>query len=529
MDGRNSGSHQPNGVNHSTDTHANQPPVPSVTEKGEMEEKKTRWGSIWLASVILFLVALQFSIYLSSLWPYLSQIDKTADETFYGFILAAWSGGQMIASPLFGWWNVRIKKARFVIGTGVVFSIIGNLVYIFTEATVQGQRKWMIFAGRLLCGVAGGIAGTVRGYVATASVPKDQHRAVSIGTVAWSLGIAAGPLVQAIVTPIGYPGYSTGPLHFNTYTASAFISIAAALILLVLLITVFKENYVGIDVRKEKDPFHFVPKADLRAAILLMMAWFAAFFMLTNSDTVESPYTMSVFDWTNDEAVLYNSIIMGVSCVISFVIYVIYILLGKRINERISIIFGLTLLFAFYAITFSWSFYTEPLDLKITDDHTATTSLYTNMSTTMSPNATTAAPKKEQVGCDAKMEWCHYTPRLPLAVYLVAYPCFSIGFPMCNVAILTLFAKVLGPRRQGFMQSMMVMSGSTARTIGPIIISWLFSSYGPRVSWVLTSVVIAISLISIVVGYEILVPLKMRPKMRFGEKLRYDGGRLYRF
>lgn len=53
--------------------------VQPATENGtishiKIEEKKTKWASIWLASVILFLVAVQFSIYLSSLWPYLSQV-----------------------------------------------------------------------------------------------------------------------------------------------------------------------------------------------------------------------------------------------------------------------------------------------------------------------------------------------------------------------------------------------------------------------------------------------------------------------
>lgn len=108
------------------------------------------------------------------------------------------------------------------------------------------------------------------------------------------------------------------------------------------------------------------------------------------------------------------------------------------------------------------------LHIFILDNHLREMStLYT---TTI--NTTTGHPK-ELVGCDAAMIWCNYTPRLPLPVYLAAYPLLSIGFPMCNVSISTLFAKVLGPRRQGFMQSMMIMSGSLARTLGPIIIRYI--------------------------------------------------------
>jgi hypothetical protein len=44
------------------------------TEDVEKQKQKTQWASIILASIILFLVAVQFSIYFASLWPYLNQV-----------------------------------------------------------------------------------------------------------------------------------------------------------------------------------------------------------------------------------------------------------------------------------------------------------------------------------------------------------------------------------------------------------------------------------------------------------------------
>lgn len=37
-------------------------------------DRKERWRSLWLATIILFLVSVQFSIYFSSLWPYLQVV-----------------------------------------------------------------------------------------------------------------------------------------------------------------------------------------------------------------------------------------------------------------------------------------------------------------------------------------------------------------------------------------------------------------------------------------------------------------------
>lgn len=38
-----------------------------------------------------------------------------------------------------------------------------------------------------------GVTGTLRGYLATGTAPKDKARAIAIGTMALSLGITAGP------------------------------------------------------------------------------------------------------------------------------------------------------------------------------------------------------------------------------------------------------------------------------------------------------------------------------------------------
>ncbi|KIH66622.1 hypothetical protein ANCDUO_03050 [Ancylostoma duodenale] len=44
-------------------------------------------------------------------------------------------------------------------------------------------------------------------------------------------------------------------------------------------------------------------------------------------------------------------------------------------------------------------------------------------------------------------------------------------------------SKILGARRQGTMQGIMLMSGSLARTLGPLLVSWLFQIHGPIPVW----------------------------------------------
>ena len=59
--------------------------------------------------------------------------------------------------------------------------------------------------------------------------------------------------------------------------------------------------------------------------------------------------------------------------------------------------------------------------------------------------------------------------------------------------------------------------------------SWLFDKYDPRIAWTMTGGIVSVSILALTIFCNRLVPLNMRPKLRSGERLRYDGGELYHF
>uniref|UniRef100_A0A0K0D3X5 MFS domain-containing protein n=1 Tax=Angiostrongylus cantonensis TaxID=6313 RepID=A0A0K0D3X5_ANGCA len=59
----------------------------------------------------------------------------------------------------------------------------------------------------------------------------------------------------------------------------------------------------------------------------------------------------------------------------------------------------------------------------------------------------------------------------------------AAAFPFVTVSMNTLFSKILGPRRQGTMQGIMLMAGSLARVVGPLVVSSLFQLHGPVPVW----------------------------------------------
>lgn len=70
--------------------------------------------------------------------------------------MAAYSLGQMLASPVFAKWTNRIRQVRLPVTIAILFTLSGNFVYVFTEAFPVGDRKWVLLGTRFWMGIAGG-------------------------------------------------------------------------------------------------------------------------------------------------------------------------------------------------------------------------------------------------------------------------------------------------------------------------------------------------------------------------------------
>lgn len=63
---------------------------------------------------------------------------------------------------------------------------LSNLIYASMEL-FPSNRRYIMFASRLLIGVASGDIAALRAYCASAAVPKDRSRAVVLTSAAWVL------------------------------------------------------------------------------------------------------------------------------------------------------------------------------------------------------------------------------------------------------------------------------------------------------------------------------------------------------
>ncbi|KAK6041925.1 hypothetical protein COOONC_20570 [Cooperia oncophora] len=116
----------------------------------------------------------------------------------------------------------------------------------------NSNQKWIMMAARVVTGFGAGTLSVLRAYAATASVPRDRLRAVSLGTAGFVLGLSFGPAIQAAFTPIGDVGTHLGSIVLNMYTVPAFFMVVVSIIGCVIVVTLFEEEYAGIVKKDEK-------------------------------------------------------------------------------------------------------------------------------------------------------------------------------------------------------------------------------------------------------------------------------------
>lgn len=143
-----------------------------------------------------------------------------------GLIVAANPLGQMIFSPLFGWWSNKIGTIRLPLLCSLALFTFASGLYSSLEMRPDHVKYWMLIS-RFLIGVSSANIAVCRSYLSAATRLSERTKAVSMVSLAQVLGFIVGPGLQTAVTPLGNDGYSFlwGFIVFNMYTACGWINV----------------------------------------------------------------------------------------------------------------------------------------------------------------------------------------------------------------------------------------------------------------------------------------------------------------
>ncbi|VDI77954.1 MFS transporter, ceroid-lipofuscinosis neuronal protein 7, partial [Mytilus galloprovincialis] len=324
---------------------------------------KSRWRSIRVMYLTMFLSSVSFSICMSSLWPYLKILDGSANTDFLGWVVASYSVGQLIASPLFGAWATYRDKSREPLVVSMLINVLANVLYSYLESIPSHQAVYLILS-RSLVGFGAGNVAVVRSYVAGATTLKERTSAMAIMSAFQAVGFIIGPVIQIAMVPIGYPGpVHLESVHLDLYTSPAILSSIVGVINIILLFAVFKEHRVDNDddinfsvqesqsIEKSVIP-EYTP--DYAAVVSSILLFFAILFIFAVFETIGTPLTMHMYAWTKENATLYNGIILGVGGLISIVVFILIRILSKRFNERYILLGGFIMCLLGFVVYLPW-------------------------------------------------------------------------------------------------------------------------------------------------------------------------------
>ncbi|KAI1723165.1 major facilitator superfamily domain-containing protein [Ditylenchus destructor] len=472
----------------------------SSTATFSSTEKKTEWTSIYLGCGLTFMAASQFTLYFSSLYPFMKLLDSSTTVTFFGIVISSYSFSQSVASPLLGWWSNRIRRLKPSLYVCTLFMFVGNFLYFCVEL-FPSHHKYILLVARFICGVGDSSIGLLKAYAAAASSSADRSKAIAFVTGGMALGTIFGPAFQVMFSWIGYPGWEISPgVGISMYNAPALFACSTNLLSMVLLFCLFKESFVGVIEDKPKTeneeangPTSTLPPYDRFAAIACYCLRFTQIFVITNLETIGASLSGAMFAWTHVQVVFYGSLAHVGMGLLSFVVYAIYIVtnLGRRVNERWVCFLALAVFLMFHALTFSWPFLSE----NVLIDHSTKASNSSNQT---------------HIGCNIEESpWCDSLKKVnPYWYYLLFIVCIGIAWPNMNVTMNTLFSRIIGPRLQGTQQGILQMSGGAARMVGPILVGFFYTHWGPRMVWILEAVVVGVMMIFWISCYRRLVPLQ---------------------
>uniref|UniRef100_A0A7I4Y7J8 MFS domain-containing protein n=1 Tax=Haemonchus contortus TaxID=6289 RepID=A0A7I4Y7J8_HAECO len=466
---------------------SNSAPIATISKSGKIEHSKTPWPSIYIAGICAFIQAAQFSIFFSSMWPYLRKLNPQIVETEYGYIVAMYSLGQCISAPTFGYWSNRIEQVRIPLLTGFVMMMIGNSIYFSLQFFDPSIVAIVMMIARFTTGSGTGNMALLRAYASTSSLKTDRSRAIACVSGGVATGTLIGPAFQLLFTPLGSDGIYILPFYqLNIYNAPALFALLLNILGFMLIMYAFEESYDVLHSEAAKETAG-LPSPCMIAVLVCVITRFVQVFSATTIETLGSPFSMLMFSFNKEEAVAANSAAHLAAGVVGVILYVVFIFfdLSKWVPPRISTICSISIYGGLFLFTLPWPFL---------------------------PGHVEPAANGSDFGCyTERFTWCNGLTGVSKWVYYPFYvSVFGVAASILNIAVTTLYSEIIGPRRQGTFQGVFQMASSNGRLFAPLITSMLYTKYGPVAPWSLDIILVCIIVVLWTLFRRKMVPLKTR-------------------
>ena len=106
--------------------------------------------------------------------------------------MAAYSVGQLVASPVLGVWADH-RPTREPLIVSLCINVVFSVLYSYAGAFPQHVSGWVVLVCRALIGFGAGNAAIVRSYVSEATTEKERVGAMAAVSGSQAIGFIIGP------------------------------------------------------------------------------------------------------------------------------------------------------------------------------------------------------------------------------------------------------------------------------------------------------------------------------------------------
>jgi MFS transporter, DHA1 family, tetracycline resistance protein len=166
--------------------------------------------------VTVFIDLLGFGIIIPLLPFYAESFGASAFTI--GLLSAVFSLMQFIVAPFCGRWSDKIGRRPIILG-GLLASAVAYVALALADSLA------LIFAARIIGGIAGGNIPTAQAYIADITTHENRAKGMGLVGAAFGLGFIIGPALGGVLTRFGpaTPMWCAAGLCFANFTAAMFL------------------------------------------------------------------------------------------------------------------------------------------------------------------------------------------------------------------------------------------------------------------------------------------------------------------
>lgn len=414
------------------------------TTNGDPEENRRTWKEMFnslLPLLVLMITEAPRGIFVPTLVVLVCQLG--GDTAYLGYVVAAFSVGRFVSTTFLGYWSGK-RTYKEVFAWSLIFSLVGNIMHAFS---IVGGKE-LLLVSKFIAGLGAGVLSVVRAYASAVTTPKERTSFMSAVGAVQFVGFALSP---GLGTAFEYfPKFAVFKLEVTPLTSPALFLCALDLISIAAIILLFENPPDTNEKKKESD------ETTSKWGVIYTFGFFLALnfivrFVLGIVETLGAPIHRIVRTYPDEidqqKATGMYFLVLGI-----FGLLDLFLIgyLSRKISDVYLLLFGLLSLCcgsAVFLLTKHLNFLTMTVGFAFI---------------------------------------------------------WSVGFPLAQTIIVSMFSKVIGPGPQGTMMGWIGVMGSLGRVVGPIFAGWMMQAEGIQIVFLCAFCISVLSLMLSFASWKVL-------------------------